>query len=100
MAASPEVLGELHSIFARHLMDLLKPEIDEEGKEQPPAISAGQLAVIAKFLKDNDIATTDNDDQDVADLKEQLRKRAASQGFHASDVEAALEDTAFKAGFH
>lgn len=99
MAASAEILGELHSIFAQHLMELLRPKINEDGKEYIPDLAASQLAVIAKFLKDNDVSATDDDD-DVAALKEQLRSRAANQGYSQEDIAAALDDHAFKSGVH
>ena len=100
MAASSEVLGELHSLFAKHLMELLRPQINANGEEVSPEIPASHLAVIAKFLKDNDVSATDVDDDDVADLKEQLRKRATEQGYTADDITAALDAHAFQSEVH
>lgn len=100
MAASADTLGALHSLFAQYLTGLLAPVTTEDGKEVAPTLAAGHLAVIAKFLKDNDVSATDADDSDVAELKEQLRKRATSQGFNAEDISAALDGQAFLEGVH
>lgn len=100
MAASAETLGALHGLFAQYLTGLLAPIIDDEGNEVVPQLPAGHLAVIAKFLKDNNISAIDDEDDDVRDLKEQLRNRAVSRGFDLSDVEVALGDAAFAEGVH
>lgn len=100
MAASAETLGALHGLFAQYLTGLLAPVLDEDGNEQPSMLPAGHLAVIAKFLKDNNIAAIDDDDDDVQELKAALRGRALERGFSASDVEVALEGQDFLQGVH
>ena len=100
MAASAETLGALHGLFAQYLTGLLAPVLDEEGNEVSPVLPAGHLAVIAKFLKDNNVSAVDDEDDDVRQLKEQLRSRALGRGFTPDDVEVALEGTSFLQGVH
>jgi len=97
MAATTDMLQELHSVFASYLLSLMQPVQDEEGKFHPPSLSAPQLAVIAKFLKDNDISATDDDDDDVRELKEALKNNALNRGYTQEDIDLALESHQFGA---
>ena len=100
MAASADTLGALHSLFAQYLTGLLAPVTTEDGEEVAPMLAAGHLAVIAKFLKDNNVSAVDEDDDDVRELKNQLRSQARHQGFSPEDVEVALEGASFMQGVH
>jgi len=95
MAATSDKLGQLHAIFTEYLLSLLEPSTNEEGEEIPASLSAPQMAVIAKFLKDNNIAAVDDDDDEVAQLKEALRSRAKARGFSAEDADLAMEGATY-----
>lgn len=95
MAAKLAVLQELHEVFAEYLLSLLQPTTGEDGGQYRAEISAPQMAVIAKFLKDNDISAADDDDESVKALKEGLRSNALQRGFDKSDIELALEASEF-----
>lgn len=91
MAADKETLEQLHDLFAKYLLALLEPVENEDGEMMPASLSAPTMSVISKFLKDNNVAATDEDDDEVAELKAGLRSTARKQGFNQEDIDLALE---------
>lgn len=80
MAANEDVLGVLHELTAKALMDKLKgiPILDEDGQPTGEVLpcSAADIQAAAKFLKDNSITCAPSDDNHVGDLKKRLEEKA------------------------
>lgn len=97
MAASEAILNKIHEFFAEYLLDLLTRKEDvynDQGEvldSVPYRISAAELGVITKFLKDNNIsfAGEDEDDEDLAKLRLNAKEAAQRAGFTEADIEAA-----------
>lgn len=76
--AAEKELSELHGIVARVLRSQLEDTIvvseDGETKELPTA-SPAVIAQAIKFLKDNDITATVEDDENLSALEEALKAK-------------------------
>lgn len=104
MAASESVLNKIHEVFAEYLLGLLTKTVavyNEEGDvidEKPYAVSAAELGVITKFLKDNNISfvASDEDDDELNAIRERAKEAARRQGFTQEDIDAATEAATFR----
>lgn len=79
MSASAEALGGLHSLLAKALAD----------RVTSPKAPAADLAVAARFLKDNGITCTPAADNALGELEKQLeakRKRAKLSDQDKADI--------------
>lgn len=91
-------LNELHAIVAKTLRDQLEATMivaDEEGKEKEISLATpALLAQAIKFLKDNNITTVEEMDENMDQLKELLEKKQkrGSKVLHMSAARAAKED--------
>lgn len=81
MSASSETLGELHTILAQQLLELLRtgvPVFNKDGEETGTRkANAAELGVIVAFLSKNDIKASVADNEDMKALKEALDRRKA-----------------------
>lgn len=100
MAASETTLNKIHEVFATYLLDLLTktvPVHNEEGDvvdEVPYRVSAAELGVITKFLKDNNISFVgggDEEDEELNAIRERAKEAARRQGFTQADIDAATQ---------
>lgn len=97
MAASEATLNKIHEFFAQYLLDLLTQNEDilnEEGEkvgERKLRVSAAELGVITKFLKDNNISfvSDDEDDADLQAIRNRAKQAALESGFSKQDIEDA-----------
>lgn len=97
MAASEATLNKIHEFFAQYLLDLLTQNedvLDEDGYkvgERKLRVSAAELGVITKFLKDNNISfvSDDEDDEDLQAIRRRAKEAATSAGFSQQDIEDA-----------
>lgn len=97
MAASEATLNKIHEFFAQYLLDLLTQNedvLDEEGEkvgERKLRVSAAELGVITKFLKDNNISfvSDDEDDEDLQAIRRRAKEAATQAGFSQQDIEDA-----------
>ena len=104
MAASENTLNQIHEVFANYLLGLLTKTVavyDEEGNvidERPYNVSAAELGVITKFLKDNNISFVagDEDDEELNAIRERAKAAAARQGFTQEDIDAATASATFR----
>ena len=92
MKSSEQELSTLHGVVAQVLAAQLGETAtftDESGKEvtvmtaQPATISAA-----IKFLKDNDITSSVEDDDNLGSLQDQLAKRREARGTRLKSVES------------
>lgn len=77
---SESQLSELHGVIAKVLKDQLSERItitDEETGEEREIYTAtpATLAQAIKFLKDNDITVSVEDDENLSELDELLKKK-------------------------
>ena len=82
--ATEEKLSELHGVVATVLKDQLSETViiaDEDTGETKEIYTAAPatLAQAIKFLKDNDITASVEDDQNLNDLQELLRKKQTNR---------------------
>lgn len=104
MAANKETLDQIHEFFAHYLLNMLAQKVpvhNEDGEvvdEVPYRLSAAEMGVITKFLKDNDISFVgDGDDEDeLEQIRQRAKEAAQAQGYSAQDVEEAIESQSFK----
>lgn len=77
-------LSELHGAIARVMTQQVLEEItitDEEGNVQTIMnASPALLGVAAKFLKDNNVTASIEDDENLGELAESLRQKRAKRG--------------------
>ena len=83
--ATEEKLSSLHGVVAQVLTDQLSEKITvvDEDTGETKEIYAAQPATLAqaiKFLKDNDITASVEDDANLGDLAEQLRQKQQKRG--------------------
>jgi transcriptional regulator with PAS, ATPase and Fis domain len=83
-------LSELHGLVARVLTKQLSEEItvtDETGATQViNTATPATLGVAIKFLKDNDITTSVEDDDNMSDLKELLDEKRKKRSVRLASV--------------
>lgn len=107
MAASESALGKLHAKLAEVLSEALDGEelpgyLDEEtgeeveGKKLLP--SASVLTVVAKFLKDNEITATIEEDSEMGDLMKKLESRQKDLRLSGKDRASIMSDIGHLAG--
>lgn len=104
MAANEDILGQLHEITAKSLIDKIKgtPLLDDEGKPtgefMPP--SAADIMAAAKFLKDNNITCAPSEDNKLGELEQKLKDRQARRASRLTpqDLKDASDQTAFMQG--
>lgn len=104
MAASETVLNKIHEFFAQYLLDLLVEEEDIYNSEgevvgtRRRRLSAPEMGVITKFLKDNNIsfAGGEGDDEEIEEMKRRAREAAIGSGFSREDIEQAVEGLDFR----
>ena len=97
MAASEATLNKIHEFFAQYILDLLtktEPVLNDEGEkvgESKYRITAAELGVITKFLKDNNISFVDDDedDEDLQAIRNRAKQAAQEAGFSKQDIEDA-----------
>ena len=98
MAASENVLNQLHEFFAEYLLGLMtRTTEDEDGNPVPIPVSAAELGVIAKFLKDNNVTFAgDDDDADLQAFRQRAADAARDAGFSKQDLEESIEGLNFR----
>ncbi len=98
MAASENTLNKLHEFFAEYLLGILTRKCkDEDGEEIPVPVSAAELGVIAKFLKDNNITFAGGDDDaEMEAFRLRAMEAAKEAGFTQQDVEESIEGLNFR----
>lgn len=82
-AASESVLGELHKKIATVMSDSLQVvEVaqrryleNEEAVDAPPSVPASLLAVMVKFLADNQITAAPEESKEMSELEQKLEAR-------------------------
>ena len=76
-------LSELHGVVAKVLKAQLEEEItvtDEDGTEQVlRTASPATISAAIKFLKDNDITSSVDDDENMSGLAETLERQRAAR---------------------
>ena len=86
MAANEGSMGMLHDLLARQLI----------AKIESGEASASELAVAAKFLKDNNITCLPTEDNAIGELEEKLKQRRNKRtSLTQADLEAAMAQTEF-----
>ena len=95
MAASEQTLNKIHEFFAQYLLDLMTKE-DEEGN--PPRLTAAEMGVITKFLKDNNISFVGDgeDDSEIEEFRRRAKEAATNGGFTRQDIEESIEGLNFR----
>lgn len=98
MAASEAKLNEVHNLLADTLIARLKgveresTEFDEDGEgttvKTLVLASAAELAVAAKFLKDNSVTMQPGEGNKLGELQDQLR---AKRQFNKRDLTEAMK---------
>ena len=98
MAASEATLNKIHEFFAQYLLDLMGPQEDEDGNTVPARLTAAEMGVITKFLKDNNIsfAGGDEDDDEIEQMRQRAREAALNSGFSRQDLEESIEGLDFR----
>lgn len=98
MAASESTLNKIHEFFAQYLLDLMGPQEDEDGNVVPARLTAAEMGVITKFLKDNNIsfAGGDEDDDEIEQMRQRAREAALNSGFSRQDLEESIEGLDFR----
>lgn len=98
MAASEATLNKIHEFFAQYLLELMGPQEDEEGNVTPARLTAAEMGVITKFLKDNNIsfAGGDGDDDEIEQMRQRAKEAALSSGFSRQDLEESIEGLDFR----
>lgn len=98
MAASEKTLNQLHEFFAEYLLGLLsRTEPNDLGERVPVPVSAAELGVIAKFLKDNNVTFAgDDDDADLQAFRQRAADAARDAGFSKQDLEESIEGLNFR----
>lgn len=96
MAASQDVLGQLHELTTRALIEKIKgiPILDEDGQPTGEVIpcSAADLQAASKFLKDNDITCAPSDDNALGELEQKLKDRQARRASRLTPQDIADAD--------
>lgn len=94
MAASENTLNQIHEFFANYILGMLSP--DYEGN--PPMLTAAEMGVVAKFLKDNNIsfAGGDDDSEEIEEMRKRAKEAALNSGFTKTDIEEAVEGLDFR----
>ena len=86
MAANEGSMGKLHDLLALQLI----------AKIESAEASASELAVAAKFLKDNNITCMPTEDNAIGELEEKLKQRRNKRtSLTQADLEAAMAQTEF-----
>lgn len=86
MAANENSMGMLHDLLARQLI----------AKIESGEATASELAVAAKFLKDNNITCMPTEDNAIGELEEKLKQRKSKRVMLTqADLDAAMSDTGF-----
>lgn len=95
MAASEQTLNRIHEFFAQYLLDMMT-EKDDDGK--PVRLTAAEMGVITKFLKDNNISFVGEDDEDgeIEQFRQRAKEAAMSNGFSKQDLEESIEGLDFR----
>lgn len=98
MAASESTLNKIHEFFAQYLLDLMSPQEDEDGNLVPARLTAAEMGVITKFLKDNNIsfAGGGEDDDEIEQMRQRAREAALASGFSRQDLEESIEGLDFR----
>lgn len=104
MAASETILNKIHEVFAEYLLDLLtrkEPVYNEDGDvidEVPYRVSAAEMGVITKFLKDNNISFVGGgeDDEEIDEIRRKAKEAAQRAGFRQEDIDAAAEAVSYR----
>jgi len=77
-------LSELHGAVARVLKNQLEETIvitDENGEQKEVAVATpATLGVAIKFLKDNDITASVEDDDNLGELSDMLKQKRENRG--------------------
>ena len=97
MDASESVLNKIHEFFAEYLLELMtEPELDDAGK--PTRLTAAEMGVITKFLKDNNISFVggDEDDGEIEEFRRRAKEAATRSGFTRQDIEESIEGLSFR----
>lgn len=96
MAASSDMLGSLHELFAQYWMDMMNRSEDVYndsgdlvGARKIP-LSAAEAAVLRAFLKDNNVQADPALDGDVRALSHHLRE-ATSGEVSEAELDSILE---------
>lgn len=95
MAASIDVLRELHAELAQDMLNELRWY-----RENEIPIPAADKAAIAKFLKDNSITCDPADTSDLQALRDQLAEGRKRQMRSTAAIEAAEDDLREQYGVH
>lgn len=92
MAASEQMMGQLHAMFAQYLMDCMtRTGKDENGDEYSIPMTAAEAAVLRAFLKDNNIQADPDGAADVKVLNAALA--AATDGtVSQAEMDAIMAD--------
>jgi len=95
MAASEQTLNKIHEFFANYLLELMT-EPDADGN--PPRLTAAEMGVITKFLKDNNISFVggDEDDGEIEEFRRRAKEAATRGGFTRQDIEESIEGLSFR----
>lgn len=98
MAASEQTLNRIHEFFAQYLLDLMSPQEDDEGKLVPARLTAAEMGVITKFLKDNNISFVGDgeDDSEIEEFRRRAKEAATTGGFTRQDIEESIEGLTFR----
>ena len=98
MAASEATLNKIHEFFAQYLLELMSPLEGEDGQVIPPCLTAAEMGVITKFLKDNNIsfAGGDEDDDEIEQMRQRAKEAALNSGFSRQDLEESIEGLDFR----
>lgn len=78
MAASNDIMQELHSALASQLLDMIRDGITVEGKEGGTTMrrpTAAELGVAVSFLKNNSVTMSVEEDDALKELQAALSKR-------------------------
>jgi hypothetical protein len=73
--STEQELDELHGAVARVLRTQIEEQVTTDAGEQILVASPALLGQAIKFLKDNGITTTIEDDSDLGKLDEMLREK-------------------------
>lgn len=86
MAASKDVMSELHTMLAEVMLEELRWYRDQN---PPIPVPAADKSSIAKFLKDNDVTSDPLDASHVENLRKEFEEKAKAR---RPILDAAVED--------
>lgn len=92
MAATSQLMGDLHQEFAALLLEKLR---DRDKETNKPTITAAEMAVLRALLKDNEVTMTPETTNVIGELRDELeQRRRAKKNMRPQGTATAESDAA------